>query len=65
MTNGISQELKFWQSLAFGLQETNGKRGGLGGNCGWGRRRIPLFNTKKPCPLNPYVFLLQMLPFLK
>ena len=47
MTNGISQEPKFWKSLAFGLQATNGKRGGLGGNCGWGRRHIPLFKYKE------------------
>ena len=65
MTNSISQELKFWTSLAFGLQETNGKRRGLGGNFGWGRRHIPSFNTKKALPLNPLAFLPQMPAFLR
>ena len=53
------QENKFWKKLAHGLQETNGKRGGLGGECGRGRRPFPSFNKKKPLPLSPWAFFPQ------
>ena len=60
MTKGIPRELKFWRSLAHGLQETNGGRDGLGGKRGWRARRIPLSNKMKPFPLTPRALLPQV-----
>ena len=59
MTKAIPQKLKFWKSLASGIPGANGKRGGLGGKCGRGRRPFPLFNKKKPLPLSPWAFFPQ------
>ena len=56
---GHSPGVQFWKSLANGFPETNGKRGGLGGKCGRGRRPFPLFNKKKPLPLSPWAFFPQ------
>ena len=56
---GHSPGVQFWKSLANGFPETNGKRGGLGGKCGRGRRPFPLINKKKPLPLSPWVFFPQ------
>ena len=50
MTDGIARELKFWTGLAHGLQETGGKRDGLGGECGRGRRPPPSPSIKRDTP---------------
>ena len=50
MTDGIAQELKFWKSLAHALQETNGKRDGLGGECGRGNVLFLYVIKRNPSP---------------
>ena len=65
MTKAISQELEFWNSLANGLPETNGKRGGLGCKCGRGRHPFPLISKKNPLPLSPWAFFPQGCLFLQ